>query len=320
MTRQHFHSRATRGGLLALALLVGPAPQAAPPGTPPAPRDGPPAPPADAVVALNDLSRAAYRRAKEEALARTGPVILVEGDNLVLRYGIQRTEARFTPPAYHVLKSVSHVPLGIYALLAYVEPGPLGAPRLYDLRQYRGAVAAASKAVAAGRLAPAQRERQLRLLQKCQTFLDGAAEGRCHEPERLEALLKDVRPLVDENTAEAARLQLDALHKQVRAWRGEFTDREWDGLLVVVMGSQLPRKDNLAVQYFARLLGEPGEGKRIVYAEAVFDEAKALDLVATRAVDTRVGEAFFADPLRMHRDLLGDAARDYLAELFPKGP
>jgi hypothetical protein len=84
------------------------------------------------------------------------------------------------------------------------------------------------------------------------------------------------------------------------------------------MGPQLPRKDNLAVQYFARLLGEPGEGRRIVYAESLFDEPEALDLLATHLVDTQVGLDFFDDPMRMHRDLLGDAAREYLPHLLGK--
>ena len=95
---------------------------------------------------------------------------------------------------------------------------------------------------------------------------------------------------------------------------------EWKRLTVVVMGRQLPRKDNLAVQYFARLFGEPGEGRRIIYAEALFDEAKALDLLGTHLVDTRIGEAFFADPQRMHRDLLGEAAKVHLDTLFKKEP
>src|SRR3954462_7953833 len=51
---------------------------------------------------------------------------------------------------------------------------------------------------------------------------------------------------------------------------------EWERLTVVVMGRQLPRRDNLAVRYFAPLLGEPGEGRRIVYAESLFDDPKAL--------------------------------------------
>src|SRR5437764_12172454 len=73
--------------------------------------------PADPLTELNDHSRAAYRRAREEALARTGPVVLVEGDDLVLKYGRQRLVARTVPDEYHVLKVVSHVPLAVHALL-----------------------------------------------------------------------------------------------------------------------------------------------------------------------------------------------------------
>ena len=76
----------------------------------------------------------------------------------------------------------------------------------------------------------------------------------------------------------------------------------------------MPRRDNVGTQYFARLLGEKGEGKRVLYAEAIFDEARALNLLGTKLIDTRIGEDFFDDPLRMHRDLLGDAARAYLDE------
>ena len=67
-------------------------------------------------------------------------------------------------------------------------------------------------------------------------------------------------------------------------------------------------------------MGEGGEGRRIIYAEALFDESKALDLLGTHLVDTRIGEAFFADPQRMHRDLLSDAAQSYLDMLFKKAP
>ncbi len=89
------------------------------------------------------------------------------------------------------------------------------------------------------------------------------------------------------------------------------------------MGSQMPRKDNLAVQYFARLLGETGEGRRIIYAEAIFDEHRALNLLGTHLLDREIAASFFDDPLRMNRDLLGDAAAEYLRTLkidSPKQP
>jgi hypothetical protein len=70
------------------------------------------------------------------------------------------------------------------------------------------------------------------------------------------------------------------------------------------------------VQYFARLLGQSGEGRRIIYAESLFEEPRALDLLATHLVDSRIGVEFFNDPERMKRDLLSDAAQQYLPILL----
>jgi hypothetical protein len=80
----------------------------------------------------------------------------------------------------------------------------------------------------------------------------------------------------------------------------------------------MPRQDLVVTQYFLRLLHEPAEGGRVVYAESLWDEPKALDLLGTHLLDGNVGEAFFSDYLRMHRDLLGEAASQYLPRLLPE--
>src|SRR5262245_5580656 len=71
----------------------------------------------DALVLLNQASRAAYSQARREALAHSGAVVLVSGDVLILRHGELRSEALALPSRYHTLKSVSHVPLALHALL-----------------------------------------------------------------------------------------------------------------------------------------------------------------------------------------------------------
>ena len=111
------------------------------------------------------------------------------------------------------------------------------------------------------------------------------------------------------NCGAAARAQLLATHRQVAAWKKDLTAEEWAGLVVVVQGAQTPRAENAAVQYFARLLGEPGEGGRVVYAEGLWDEEKALNLLGTRRLDGKLAVAVFNDPGRMFRDILADAAR-----------
>jgi hypothetical protein len=125
-----------------------------------------------------------------------------------------------------------------------------------------------------------------------------------------------VNPLVMANAAAAARAALDSIDHQVGEWKKQLKPEEWYRVTVLVIGRQLPRKDNLAVQYFGQLLGERGDGKRIIYAEGLGDEPRALDLLATHLVDTQIAIDFFNDRERMNRDLLSDAARSYLPLLL----
>src|SRR6202044_872306 len=108
------------------------------------------------------------------------------------------------------------------------------------------------------------------------------------------------------NTAQATRAQIDSLHREMTAYRAKLSEEEWRQLRVIVQGSAMPRKSNMAVQYFARLLGEKGEGRRIRYAEALYDETRALALLGTQVLDTQLGSDVYDDPLRLHRDLLAD--------------
>src|SRR5581483_6396097 len=67
--------------------------------------------------AANETARAAYRAAREHALAEAGPVVLWDGDELVFRYGSYRRVSRPTPTVYHDLKTTGHMVLGLYALV-----------------------------------------------------------------------------------------------------------------------------------------------------------------------------------------------------------
>jgi hypothetical protein len=277
------------------------------------------APAADPLTTLNDTFRAAYRRTKEAKVAHGGPVILMEGDNVVLRRGGARLEVQYTPAVYHVLKMVAHVPLALDVILApHAGEETLNDEVLAELREYRKRMEEAEPALASRGLEPEQLDRSRKILAECRASLDSVVQARrCSSEERVK-FARRMTPMVMKNVGEAARAELDALHAHVGAWRSEMTPEEWKALKVVILGSALPRKQSLTVQYFARLLGEPGEGPRIIYAESIRDEATALDLLATREVDTTIGVDFFNDPTRMHRDLLSDAARDYLPLLIDR--
>ncbi len=276
---------------------------------------GPVPPPA--LTALNNAFRAAYADAKIRVLKASGPTIIVNGDNFsLLRHG-QRVEANAGTPIYDPVKTIAHIPLAIYVTLTPGD-GAVEDDRLRTLTGLRELIPPAEASLDTLRLSDATLARQKRIVAASLAFLDDVAGRRKFARSSLLAFTRRMAPLVMENVTEAARAQLDATHALVSAWRRDLTAEEWNQLHVVIIGPHMPREDLVVTQYFLRLLHEPAEGRRVVYAESLWEEKQALDLLATHLLDGGVGEAFFGDYMRMHRDLLGDAASQYLPHLLPK--
>ena len=101
----------------------------------------------------------------------------------------------------------------------------------------------------------------------------------------------------------------------MKRWRRDISDDAWERLYVIIPGAAMPRKNNLAVGYFAKLFEQDGEGDRVIYAESQFEESQALKLLGTHLLDSRIGTVFFDDSSRMKRDLLGPFANAYLDAL-----
>src|SRR5260370_16187199 len=58
-------------------------------------------PAADPLAELNDAFRTAYRQARADLLAKVSPLVVVEGDKLVLLRNGKRTEVEVNPQAHH---------------------------------------------------------------------------------------------------------------------------------------------------------------------------------------------------------------------------
>jgi len=74
------------------------------------------------------------------------------------------------------------------------------------------------------------------------------------------------------------------------------------------------------MQYFQKILAEPaGIGAqnehRLVYAEGIYEESRALKLVAKHVIDQEAAIAFFDNPRRLQEDILSDGAELVLEKL-----
>src|SRR5262249_25012604 len=153
------------------------------------------------------------------------------------------------------------------------------------LRDYRSLINITVEYIAKGPFDEVLQNRLRMIAEPSLKFVDGVIARQRATRDELLQFTHEMGPRSDELAAESARLQLDALHAQVMEWRRQVDVEDWKRLRVIVMGSAEPRQGNIAIQYFAKLLGVPGECERLVYAEGLFDEPKALALLGTRVID-----------------------------------
>ncbi len=266
------------------------------------------------LIELNGRFRAAYAQARKELLAKQGPIIIADGESVVLLRGGRRTKVNVTAMA-DVVKPISHAVLAIHVLLALAGEGELPDERLKELRGIRELIDPAEKSLAGHGLPDDVLMLQTQILEESARFLDEVLAKKNADSGALRAFTRKLMPLLLTSAAYAASTQLDAMHKQVMAWKADMAPAEWRHLHVLIPGSSPARRDSLRTQYFARLFGENGEGDRILYAEALFDESRALNLLGSYQLDTVIGADFFDDPGRMHRDLLADGAVAHLKEM-----
>ena len=187
--------------------------------------------------------------------------------------------------------------------------------RVSELRDYKKLIVDARETLSTRGFSDAQLQRQQEIVGESLAFLDGAIEKRQVARKELDDFARKMSPVLLANVDEATRAELDALHTHVTEWRHKLSQDEWQRLHVLIMSAHMPRDREITVQYFERALNEPYEGRRIVYAEGLFEEPKAMDLLGTHILDGSAGEAFFGDFMRMHRDLLSDAAAAYIKTL-----
>jgi len=267
--------------------------------------------------ALNVASRKIYADARTLELTKIPVVIIVSGDDLVLRKNGKRTVATVIPAEYHVLKSYAHSTLALYTHLSSEVGMPISNERLKSLREYQVLLTAAGPALEKLGLDPETKARQKRILERAGEFVASVLKKGMFSADELIIFCRASRADILANGAGAAKAQILATHKQVMEWKSGMTAEEWATLTVIVTGGQTARTENAAVQYFSRLLGEAnGEGRRVVYAESLWDEEKAVNLLGTRRLDGKLSVAVFGDPYRMYRDFLADGARTAIDDIL----
>lgn len=271
------------------------------------------------LAAMNVLARGHYADAKTAARAALGPILIVAADELILwRSASQKLEeaerVAYLPARYRHLKSLGHVPLGLWSLLA-PKLGRSVAEVLPALALYRAQVTAMEPLIGTLGLRWDDAKRQREILSVTRDFIDTMTARGEITARGLEVYADELGPALLGNAYDAAEVQLAALHEIVQRWRVSLAAEEWNRLHVVVLGPNRPREAQPPYLYFQRLLG-PAAATRLVSADNVTDVSVAVDLLVAAVNDRRLAQAFFNDSARLDRGLLSDATTRHLERLL----
>ena len=272
----------------------------------------------DPLTTINGEFRATYARKRAEAVAKTRPIISFDGEKFTLIRSEQRETSAPVPATYHRLKSAAHFPLTIFLEFHGGDAGPRSETDVARWQSWLALAEVAESSEANAELTAQQLAAQREILRLGRSFLADAVKNRTATQDVVQEFCRAASPLLERHLTWAADIELDHYRTQLDAWHKKLTDDEWRQLRIVVMGSQMPRRNHRVVQLAAAMLGVSGEGERIIYAEAIYEEPRALSLLGTHIIDGEAGAAFFGDPERLSQDLLAPATAEYVRRHFPK--
>lgn len=273
---------------------------------------------ADSFEELNEVFHDKYTGARRHA-DRDEPVLVVLADTLTLFRHNEVNEQPFTPQTFHVIKAVAHAPIALFAALHSQQDNELSQVlrnHLLALREHLTRSEASLQKIALESTAGA---RLHMILERSRAFLDHIIETSRTSSASLATFARSLGSVLLDSTNDATGIQLCELHTCASELLAPLSPEEWSHLEVIIAGNHQARARSLPLQYFAKLLGEPlGAECRIAYAEAISNAQDALALAGTRRLDRAIADAFFADPKRLQRDVLGDAAHARLRDIVLK--
>jgi hypothetical protein len=264
---------------------------------------------------LNTAARESYAAARALALKSDQPIFLVT-DTVTLIRGEDLGSLPYSPPSYHELKSVSHLPLGVYSASIGLIENPTEQRWIERLKTLRTQVDSAEIELVKASLTESQRARQQSILSLSRTYLDDILMRKSIDSVSLNRYARSLAPHLLANAADAAKVQIDALDLAVRELSKKLKPGEFEKAIAVITGPKTPREGNLQFQYFVYAFGPGSAGTRVIYMESIFDREAALGVLRTVLNDRMASQAFFGDTYRLERDMMADGATVELMRRF----
>ncbi|GAA2930520.1 hypothetical protein [Streptomyces enissocaesilis] len=298
----------------------------------------------DAIRAVNARMRANYATLKSELTTQLSPVIVVSnnavGGRFTLINGGRQIETVDPVPEYFELaKSIAHVPLGIYSVIAAylsdqvpnipnadrIDPHDLGmvvtkAPGdsgwITPLTAFGTTLQAARTKLETANL-PLDLEGSCdKILGEAVKFIDASVAARSFDMVSFNRFAATVYPSIRVNMTFAATAQITGIEGLMKRWRTLIGEKAWSDLYVTVLSIWTTAELNQASIIIRRTMNQAKVDTHLIdlpTVETPSDSiAVALDNLARIVQDNVAAEMVFntdlkvADALKGKEDLLSD--------------
>jgi hypothetical protein len=224
---------------------------------------------------LNAAARESYSAARALALKNDQPVFLVT-DTVTLIRGKDLGFLPYTPPIYHYLKSILHLPLGAHSASMELLENSTDERWIDRLRILLNQLNRAQANLPKASFNELQRIRQQNTLSLSRAYLDDILMRETIDIASVNRYSRMLAPLLLANAADAANLRIEALDQAVHELNKKLKPGEFEKAIAVITGPKTPREGNLQFQYFVYAFGAGYAGTRVLYMESIFDREAAL--------------------------------------------
>ncbi|MET9675911.1 twin-arginine translocation signal domain-containing protein [Streptomyces sp. NPDC006482] len=352
-TRRSFLGRTTAAGVMA-GLAASPAAAEDGSGAPADALAGRRRGARDAIVAVNSGMRSHYAALKADLIAQLSPVLVVQNDAKGGRFTLVHngTQESLHPvgEVFELAKSVSHVPLGVFSIIApHVSdriPNVPGADRIdsHDLamvafkdtantdwitplRQYADTLAAARRELDQAGIPPEMVVSCERVLDGALSFIEVSTVARSFDIRSFEDFSHSVYAGIRTNMRYAAEAQIAGVQDVLRKWRARIGEEAWRDLYTVVLSQWATSELNQNSIIIRPCMNPAKVSTHLIdlpAAEPLSDPVSvALDNLARIVQDNIAAELVFpsdraaADALKGPQDLLADEILDQLSAATP---
>lgn len=192
------------------------------------------------IYAVDTLMRDHYFASRTRLIANLDPVIVVQfsmtGGTYTLIFNGVRETVSPVGPNFAMCKSIAHIPLGIYTMLApYLRTGVRPKSWQNAIVNFRTTITDALGALETAEL-PAEAVQSCReIITGATDFLDGTLQESSFSIASFERFTSKIQGALQTNMRHAAQAQLDGVLPLLRRWRTQLGSIMWKQLYAVVM-------------------------------------------------------------------------------------